>query len=77
MCNHAQVCWPEVFLMCSGAPAWERLINHPLPTNECISLITDLFSDRDEVEAIKRLSRANAQSFVDVLDEVFPHSYPT
>ena len=65
-----------MFLMRSGAPAWERLVCRPLPKNECISLITDLFSDRDEVEAIKRLSRANAQSFVDVLDEVFPRSYP-
>ena len=63
--------------MRSGASAWERLVGRPLPTSECISLITDLFSDRDEVEAIKHLSRANAQSFVDVLDEVFPHSYPT
>ena len=62
--------------MRSGTPALERLVSRPLPANECISLITDLFSDRDEVEAIKRLSRANAQSFVDVLDEVFPRSYP-
>ena len=44
--------------------------------SERVSLITDLFSDRDEVEAIKHLSRANAQSFVEVLDEVFPLSYP-
>ena len=62
--------------MPSGTPAWERLVYHPLSMSERVSLITDLFSDRDEVEAIKRLSRTNAQSFVDVLDEVFPLSYP-
>ena len=62
--------------MPSGAPAWERLVDHPLPMNERVPLITDLFSDRDEVEAIKHLSRADAQSFVDALEEVFPPSYP-
>ena len=62
--------------MLSGTPAWERLVDHPLSMSGRVSLITDLFSDRDEVEAIKRLSRTNAQSFVDVLDEVFPLSYP-
>ena len=68
--------WPKRFLIRSGVPAWRRLIDCPLITNECTSLITVLLSDRDEVEAIKRLSIAEAQSFVDVLDQVFPSLIP-
>ena len=62
--------------MRSGVPAWKRLIGRPLAANESISLITDLLSDRSEVEAIKRLSTDEAQSFVDVLDQVFPSLVP-
>ena len=61
-----------MFLIRSGVPAWKRLITRPLITSECISLIADLLSDRGEVEAINRLSIDEAQSFVDVLDQVFP-----
>ena len=71
-----QICWSEGFFACSGIPAWRRLIYHSLAESERVSLIKDLFSDRDEIEAIKHLSRDDAQSFVDVLDEVFHHSYP-
>ena len=59
--------------MCSGTPAWKRLIDRPLFKDERIALITDLFSDRDETEAVKRLSGDDAQAFVDVIDEVLPH----
>ena len=62
--------------MCSGIPAWRRLINRLLTKDERIPLITDIFSDYDELEDVKRLHRDDAQSFVDVIDEVFPHSYP-
>ena len=58
--------------MRSGVPAWKRLIGRPLAANECIPLIADVLSDRGEVEAINRLSLDEAQSFVDVLDQVFP-----
>ena len=47
------------------------MIGRPLAANERISLIADVLSDRGEVEAIKRLSIEEAQSFVDVLDQVF------
>ena len=60
--------------MCSGIPAWKRLIDRPLAVDERIPLIVSLFSDRDETEAIKRLHGSDAQSFVDVIDEVIPHS---
>ena len=67
---------PERFLIRSGVPAWKRLVDRPLTANECVSLIVDLLSDRGEVEAIKCLSRDEAQSFVDALDEVFPSLVP-
>ena len=59
----------------SGIPAWKRLIDRPLATDECISLIAGIFSDRGEAEAIKHLQGDDAQSFVDVIDEVPPHSF--
>jgi len=52
---------------------WKRLIDHSLGTNERIPLIAELFSDRDETEAIKCLSRDDAETFVDVVDKVLPH----
>jgi len=50
------------------------LIDRPLATDQRISLITAIFSDHDETEAVKRLSGDDAQSFVDVIDEVLPSS---
>ena len=52
------------------------MINRPLAKDERISLITDIFSDRDETEVVKCLSGDDAQSFVDVIDEVLPHPHP-
>ena len=62
------------FLRCSDNPLWKHLINRSLTTDERVSLITDLFSDRDEMEALKGLSESDAQSFIDLIDEVPPHS---
>ena len=59
----------------SDIPAWKRLINRPLATDERISLITTIFSDRNETEAVSHLSEDDAQSFVDMIDEVFHRSY--
>jgi hypothetical protein len=66
------ICLPDLFLMCSGIPAWKRLIDPSHTSDEQISLITDIFSDRSETETVKRLSGDDAQSFVDVVDQVFP-----
>ena len=52
---------------------WKHLIDRPLTTDERASMIADLFSDRDEIEAFKDLSRGDAQSIIDVIDEV-PHN---
>ena len=51
------------------------MIDRPLINDERIALIADLFFDRDETEAVKRLSGDDAQAFVDVIDEVLPHVY--
>ena len=61
--------------MCDRIPAWKRLITRPLISSERISLITEIFSHRDEIKAVKRLRGDDAQSFVDVVDEVLLHSF--
>ena len=67
---------PDRFLAFSGIPAWKRLIDRPLAKDERILLIADIFSDRDETESVKDLSGDNAQSFIDVADEVLLRSHP-
>ena len=54
----------------SNPPPWKRLIDPTLHARERIQLITSIFSDRDEVETFKYLSRGDAQVFVDVVSEV-------
>ena len=63
------------FLRRGEAPVWKHLIDCPFTTDERVSLITDLFSDRDEIEALKGLGRGDAQSFIGVIDEVPFHSH--
>ena len=63
------------FPRCGDAPVWKHLIDRPFTTDERISLIADLFSDRDEIEALKDLSGSDAQSFIDMVDEVPFHSH--
>ena len=65
---------PDLFLTCSGVPAWKRMIELPLASDEQISLITDIFSDPDESEVVKCLRGNDAQSFVDVIEKVL-HSF--
>ncbi|KAF9642914.1 kinase-like protein [Thelephora ganbajun] len=59
----------QILLTPADPPAWKRLIGHTLSTNEHISLITSLFSDRSEVEVLENLSGDDAQAFIDVIDE--------
>ena len=59
--------------MCSGPPTWKRLIGQVLTAQERISLITTIFSDRNEIGVVQSLCGDDAQSFIDALDEV--HSY--
>ena len=53
---------------------WKRSIDRPIAIDKLISLITAIFSNRGVAEAVKRLSRDDAQAFVDVVDEVILHS---
>ena len=64
---------PDQFT-CGRISAWKYLINCPIALDKRISLITAILSDRCGAEAIKRLCRDDAQAFVDVIDEVLPHS---
>ena len=54
----------------SDIPVWKYLIDSPLTTDERVSLIADLFSDRDKIDALETLSGSDAQSVIDVIDEV-------
>ena len=65
----------EWFLRCSNIPGWKHLIDSPLTTDERVSLIAGLFSDRDETESLKGLGGGDAQSFIDVIHEVLLHSH--
>ncbi|KAF9645422.1 kinase-like protein [Thelephora ganbajun] len=60
----------QILLTPTEPPAWKQLIGHTLPTNEHISLITSIFSNRNEVEVLGNLSGDDAQAFIDVIDEV-------
>ena len=53
---------------------WKRSTNRPIAIDKRISLIKAIFSDRYVAETVKRLSREDVQAFVDVVDEVLPHS---
>jgi len=55
--------------VCSGPPAWKRLISHAFTMDERVSLVNAIFSDH-EVEVVKNLSGDDAQTFVDTLYEV-------
>ena len=59
---------------CSDDPLWKHLIDIPFTKDQQVSLIEDLFSDGSEIEALKDLGGSDAQSFIDVVDEVSHHS---
>jgi len=65
--------WTDPFLGCSSPPAWKRLVTHPLTIHERTSLITTIFSDRNEIEVVRHLCGNYAQSFIDAIDEVSLH----
>jgi len=62
--------------MCSEEPAWKRLISHSLTAHERTTLIATIFSDHNQVEMVRQLSGNDAQSFVDMIDEVSPCAFP-
>ena len=54
-----------------GPPGWKRLINSSLSTHERTSLITAIFSNRDEVETIRHIHGDDTQKFIDMVYEVY------
>lgn len=59
--------------MYSEDPAWKRLISHSLTAEERISLITTISLDDDQVNMVVQLSGDDAQTFVDMINEVSTH----
>ena len=57
----------------SDFPVWKHLAGSPLTTGERVSLIADIFSDQDEIDALMALTGSDAQSVIDVIDEVLVH----
>ena len=51
------------------------MVKLPLASDEQISLITEIFSDHDETEAVNSLCGDDAQFFVEVIDEVHFHNF--
>ena len=45
------------------------MISDTLTMEERVSLIVEIFSDRDQVEMVRNLSGDDAQTFIDVTDE--------
>lgn len=54
----------------SYPPALQRLISNTLTMDERVSMITTIFSDRNQVETLRDLSGDDAQVFIDIIDTV-------
>ena len=55
-------------------PGWKHLISGPLAKHERASMIATIFSNRDEIDTIRNLSGDDAQTLVNVIYEVCPHT---
>ena len=53
-----------------SAPAWRRLISHTLLPHEVISLIEEIFTNKEEVQTICDLLGSDAQIFINTIHEV-------
>ena len=65
----------DQLLSYSDIPVWKTLIDNSLTTDERVSLITDLFSNRDATDSLNTLNESDAQSVIDAIDEVLVHSH--
>ena len=54
---------------CSNRPDFKALISHSLTTDECISLITKIFSECIRPRVGSSLSKADYQTIVDIIYE--------
>ena len=53
--------------------AWQSLINRTAPRDELPSLIETIFSGRKTTDMVDSLQQSDAQTFIDMIDEV--HNY--
>jgi len=67
---------PLTDFLCSDPPVWKRLIGCSLSKDERITLISSIFTNNDETKVVGHLSGDDAQTFVDVVDEVTPPHNP-
>ena len=63
---------PTFFFLNVHTLACQRLIKHSFSPEELPSLIEVLFSSKDEADEIRRLCGDDAQTFIDMIDEVCP-----
>lgn len=66
---HGPPCSPDSPAHTGGPQGWNRLIYGPTAPHERISLITDILSDRNEVETVRSLCGDDAHTFVDMIYE--------
>lgn len=57
-------------LVDSNTPAWKRLIDHPLPQSEVISIIDSIITSKDELKMICNLRGDDAQTLINTIHEV-------
>lgn len=50
--------------------ACQRLISYPHSQQEAIKLLGEILSSKDEVRKLSHLSEVEAQTFIDILDDV-------
>ena len=50
----------------------QRLVGHTLNTHDRISLIATIFLDNDRIQMVEHVSGVDAQTLIDVIDEVRP-----
>ena len=67
---------PILFLASSDPPTWKCLISDTLLAHERISLITMIFSDKNQVKMVSNLSGDDAQIFVDKINEASSRTTP-
>ena len=60
------------WLLNSDTPLWKQLITQGLATDECVSIITAIFSDDGRITMVRNLQSDDAQSFIDAIDRVIP-----
>ena len=66
----------SIDLVDSDIPAWKRLISHALLPHEIVPLIETIIMNKHEVREVCGLRGDDAQIFINVIHEVYLHSFP-